>query len=113
MFKPFEINAVFKNGHYYHFGILELTASVYGDKVEEIEVVTISISDNQNPVKPNEDTMEADYWGYYDYKKKNMSMIYPQYFLLNMCFPAGLKISEDRGEGKAYRLIVTPKERDK
>jgi len=51
--------------------------------------------------------------GYYDFERKSMSMIYPQYFLLNMCFPAGLKIAEDRGEGKTYRLIVTPKDKNK
>jgi len=33
-------------------------------------------------------------------------MIYAQRFLLDMCFPAGIKETENGGGGKAYRLEI-------
>lgn len=88
-----------------HFGIHPKTASLYGRQAAEIIEVEVSISDNQE--KPKSGKMEAaDYWGWWDYKRNEFSLIWPQYFLLNMCFPYGMVPQEERGDGKAYRVNV-------
>lgn len=102
-----EINAVFNKDHYYHFNIHPATASMYGDKVEDIEALIIEAADDQS--LPDDKNMATDYWGFYDFDKGKFTMVYPQRFLLNMCFPTGIKGSEEYGEGKAYRLNVTKK----
>lgn len=89
-------------GYYYHFGINKVTASVYGDKPEDIVTVDLKISDNQDKPEANGELLNADYWGWFDEKEQEFTMIYPQYFLLNMCFPYGIKAEEDRKYGKAY-----------
>jgi hypothetical protein len=105
----FKITAIFdkeNGGHYKHFGINPVSAVLYGDKPEDIVEVNIRISDDQStPVNYN--SMIADYWGWYDYKDKKFSLIYPKRFLLEMCFPYGIAASERAGQGKAYRLELS------
>lgn len=46
--KPSIHTAVLDNENIYeHFGIHEITASMYGNKVEDIVLVEVSIADNQ------------------------------------------------------------------
>jgi predicted SPOUT superfamily RNA methylase MTH1 len=108
MIQEFTTTAVFNGKHYAYFGIHPKTAFLYGDKPEDIETITIKISDNQTPVPPNseKDSSKPDYWGYYDNESRKFTHIYPAYFLLNMCFPYGIKAEEDRNFGKAYRLEI-------
>ena len=92
-----------------HFNIHPVTATMYGVKKEDIINVILEIADEQtvpeaNPIKGY---TEADYWGWFNFKDKRFVFIYAQYFLLNMCFPAGIQATDKQGEGKAYRLIVT------
>lgn len=104
----FKSNAVkHKDGHYNHFGIHPTTASLYGDDANDIEEITLIVTENQD--KPNcqpKDLIGIDYWCWYDFERKTFSMIYPQYFLLNMCFPGGTKCDEDKGLGQAYRVEI-------
>ena len=93
-------------GYYKHFGIHEFTCSLYGDKPEDIIEIEMETADDQTIPPANSGSMIADYWGWYDYDKRDFTMIYAQYFLLNMCFPNGIKAAEDVGQGKAYRLKV-------
>jgi len=103
MKNQFKTTAVHNGDHYHHFGIYPATASLYGDKIEDIEEVTLTVSDDQSP----DNSMDVDYWGWYDNKKGEFTnMIYPKYFLLNMCFPYGIKATEETGQGKAYRLEI-------
>jgi len=107
----FNTTAVFLlNGNYFHhFGIRPELASLYGEKPEDIQELIMKISDNQQPNLFNLITI-ADYWGWYDNKKKIFTMIYPKRFLLEMCFTYGMKASEIANQGKAYRLeIITSK----
>jgi hypothetical protein len=95
-----------ENGKFYeHFGISPKLASLYGDKPEDIVEVEFKISDNQK-VPPHDKSMNVDYWGWYDSRIKKFSMIYAKHFLLEMCFPYGIKANEDKGQGKAYRLEI-------
>lgn len=107
----YKSTAIFKNEMYQHFGIHPVTCSLYGHSSEEIVDIEILIAQNQVRDKEVErgqmKSKEADYWGWFDSKKKVFTMIYPQYFLLDMCFPSGIKSTEEFGEGKAYRLIVS------
>jgi hypothetical protein len=97
--------AVFNGKNYEHFGIHPTLASLYGDKPEDIVEVKLKISIDQK-IPENDNTMTPDYWGWYDFKKKNFTMIYAKRFLLEMCFPYGIKASEDKKQGKAYRLEI-------
>jgi hypothetical protein len=96
-----------KSGKFYqHFGIRAVLCSLYGDKPEDIVGVEFKISEDQTVPKPNQPTLSADYWGWYDNDKKEFTMmIYAQRFLLEMCFP-NMEESEKRGKGKAYRLEI-------
>jgi len=107
----FEITAVLSNGVYRHFGIHPVTASIYGDKLEDIVVVVMEISKDQSVPEPNSNYEKADYWVWYDEntiltKRGFSNMLFAQRFLLDMCFPAGIKGSEEAGRGKAYRVEV-------
>ena len=104
--EEFKINAVFSvNGNcYHHFGIRKELASIYGDKPEDIRELLMKVSDDQVR-QVDEIHTKADYWGWYDNEKKIFTMIYPKRFLLEMCFP-NMQESEDRNQGKAYRLEI-------
>ena len=100
-----------KTNVYGHFGISELTASLYGDKVEDIVSVEVTVANNQEkPPAPQDDPNinEADYWAWWDNEREKFTLIWPKYFLLNMCFTYGMKPEEERGRGKAYRVNVKP-----
>jgi len=103
--KIFEINAVWNEHEYRHFGIHPKTAALYGDSVDDIEIFKLKISDDQTIPPPNSKYLEVDYWGWLDTDNK-LSMIYGQRFLLDMCFPAGIVKTENVGQGKAYRLEI-------
>lgn len=92
---------------YEHFGIHEKTAAIYGNKEEEIVELELVISKNQDrPEHKTGSFDEADYWAWLEDGKTGYYLIYPQYFLLNMCFPNGIKASEDVGQGKAMRVEI-------
>lgn len=108
----FNKSAIYNTEHNYyeHFGIQASTASLYGHKIFEIIHVDLQISDDQTIPALNEKHENADYWGWYDNEKGDFTMIYPQRFLLNMCFPYGMEASEKANQGKAYRLKILTKE---
>lgn len=92
---------------YEHFGIHEKTANIYGNKPEDIVELEMVISKNQTrPVHKTGSFEEADYWAWLEEGKTDYYSIYPQYFLLNMCFPNGIKVCEDIGQGKAMRVEI-------
>ena len=66
----------------------------------------MKISKDQSIPEPNNKSEEADYWVWCDEKHKFTTMLYAQRFLLDMCFPAGIKGAEDAGQGKAYRVEI-------
>jgi hypothetical protein len=107
--KNFKITATKnKSGNFYqHFGIHETLCSLYGDKPEDIVEIEFKISADQSVPEPNKPMLGADYWGWYSSERKEFTMmIYAQRFLLEMCFPNGIKASEEAGQGQAYRLEV-------
>ena len=107
----FEITAVWDEKCYHHFGIHPNLISLYGDKVEDIETITMRISDDQSVPESKQKQEEVDYWGWYDNEDKRFTnMIYSAYFILEICFPAGIKATEESGRGKAYRLEVVETE---
>ncbi len=99
-------NAIWDKNHYKYFGIQPKSAFMYGCKEEEIQEINFKISNNQIKPKANEKNMEPDSWGRYDYERKEFSLIFPKHFLLNMCFPYGMKVEEERDRGKAYRIEI-------
>lgn len=90
-----------------HFGIHPITASLFGDKEEDIKNIEFKIDENQERVdRSNEKYTEPDYWAWWSIDEEQFTMIYSQYFLLDMCFPSGIVLSEKAGIGKAYRIKI-------
>lgn len=107
--EKFLINTIFEDDsipRYNHFGIHPVTASMYGHTADEIVLVTMYKAEDQTVPQFNSNDLKPDYWGWYDFGQERFTLIHPKYFLLNMCFFAGIKASEDAGEGKAYRLLI-------
>ena len=101
----FVLTAIKKDGYFEHFGINPTTAMLYSRKAEDIVEVKVKFSSNQEkPVKDG--WSNGDYWGWFDYKESRFTLVYRAYFLLDMCFPSGVDVSERNGKGKAYRLEV-------
>ena len=100
-----EVNAVHNGDHYHHFGIHPMTAMMYGDSPDDIRTIGFKVHEDQSTPKTHKEN--ADYWGWYDFAKdKEFSMIYPQRFLLDMCFTHGIRGAEEANQGKAFRLEV-------
>jgi hypothetical protein len=104
--KPSNTTAIFNDKNFEHFGIHSMTAVLYGHKASEIREVELAIAEDQSRPQANDLNMEADYWGWWDEQRQAFTMIYAKYFLLNMCFPSGIKASEAAEQGRAYRLHV-------
>lgn len=102
--KSFIKTAIWNKDHYHHFGIIPTLAHLYGDSPENIHNINLRISEDQS--QPVDNNPHVDYWGWFDFQKKDFTLIYPQKFLLNMCFTYGIKAEEDSGKGKAYRLEI-------
>jgi hypothetical protein len=101
-----ERTAIKENNHFKHFGIHEITSDLYGYKPSEIITIKLKVSENQTKPDVNDGSMDADYWGWFDYERKDFTLIYPKMFLLNMCFPSGINAAERTNQGKAYRLEI-------
>lgn len=109
MMKNFKTTAVFNGRFFESFGINPITASAWGNKVEDIVMVECEIADDQSiPPSPQYDpnVKKNDYWGYYDNAKQEFTLIYQKRFILGICFANGLDHMEEQGFGKAYRLNV-------
>lgn len=83
-----------------------MTASLYGDKAEDIVELKMVISKDQTKPILNDNSLDVDYWGWFDNKKQDIDLVFPKRFLLNMCFPYGMDIEEQHNVGKAYRLEI-------
>lgn len=107
--KPAIVSAIFNGKCFAHFGVNKHNACLYGDKLEDILQVEVTIADDQTkPPAPQNDpnVNEPDYWAWWDERDQRFSLIWSKYFLLNMCFPYGMEIEEKAGKGKAYRVHV-------
>ncbi len=105
----FKMKCVAKTNCLAHFGIRDMTSSLYGYKPKDILEVDMVISEDQTLPENDNDRTEPDYWGWYDNDDKRISMMYSARFLLDMCFPYGIKASEKAGQGKAFRFEYRPK----
>lgn len=98
------------SGYFTHFGITPISAILYGNKPNEIINVEIEeLNDQSMPPPPQKDTNpEPDYWAWFDYEADRFStgLIWYKRFLLDMCFPYGIKGAENANKGKAYRVKV-------
>jgi hypothetical protein len=46
------------------------------------------------------------YWGWWDNERQEFAFVYPQKFLVEMCFPYNIKGYEERGEGKLMPVEI-------
>jgi hypothetical protein len=104
--KTYKTTGTLSEKGYRHFGIHPMTAVLYGDKEEDILDLEFIVSDNQERPLPNDKKYieDSDYWAWFDSDGSTSLLIYPQYFLLNMCFPNGIKAREEKGRGEAKRI---------
>lgn len=107
--KVFKTTAILGKLGYKHFGIQDSIVHIYGHTEDEIIELKFIIAEDQSIPDSNDKSMEPDYWGWFDNHKDYFSLIYPKRFLLSMCFPAGLRGTEEHGQGKAYRLQILEK----
>lgn len=87
-------------GYYENIGITENGASLYGCDVSQIEHITFEVSEDQSEAKPK----NQEYWGWFDSRFQDWTLIFPTYYQLCVCFPYELSELEEYGHGKAYRL---------
>ncbi len=103
--KQAEINMVFyghkneQKGQPYYNGIF---SSPFGTKFHgdgQIYELTFQRAEDKEIDK---DAIE--YWGWLS--DNRISMVFPTYFLFNMCFPSSAKHSEETGDGERVKLIL-------
>jgi hypothetical protein len=103
----FKQTAIPSKKRYQYFGITPQLASMYGRKESEIVALTMQISEDQSlPCKNDRKILIPDYWGWYDFEKKEFGLIHPKRFLLSMCFAYGISAAQEANQGKAYRVVV-------
>ena len=103
----FETTATDVDGVWYHFGIIKSMSQLWGKKESEVEEIKFKIHPDQERNHPKgRQTNKVDYFGWWDNRVNKFTLIYPAYFLLDMCFPHGIKGSEEDNQGKAYRLLI-------
>lgn len=96
------ISTCVKEGEYYKFfGIHEKTACMYGKKKEDIVRVKMRKSETQE-----KNYHEDAYWGFYDIKRGDFSLIYPNLVSLTVCFPASMDTYENIREGLFIKLDI-------
>ncbi len=78
-----------------------------------LNLIAIRLADSKSPilkvnVKEIREGEESDYWAWWSHEKDdNKFMIcYYQKKILNMCFPYGMKIEEDRGNGIGVNVMI-------
>lgn len=86
---------------YSNFGIRPKSCVLYGHEESDILGVSMKFHEDQTI---NKDVQE--YWGFYDYTKKELTSIYPSYSQLYVCFAEGVENAEKSGKGFAVKLDV-------
>lgn len=104
------IKGAILNGWFFeHIGIVPHLASLCGKRAEDIVQLEITVAENQElPPAGDNKNFQPDYWAWWDNERQDFSLVYAKRFFLGMCFPFGLKIEEETGRGKAYRVNVKP-----
>ena len=83
-------------------------AHFYGVKdTDTIYKVKFDIHEDQS--EPDWNALE--YWGWLDFDNNTYSMIWPNYKLFHCCFTYGVKVEEQSGKGKSYRLKLVSYEK--
>lgn len=99
-----------KNNEIYFnsIGLNPKFAKSYGVKdTDKIYKVKFDIHEDQS--EPNLNAIE--YWGWLDFDDNKYKMIWPNYKLFHCCFPYGVKVEEQSGRGKSYRLKLVSYEK--
>jgi hypothetical protein len=86
-----------KRNYFMHIKSHPILTKMYGDEPVIEVIVSETNVDDENT--------------YYGWKKPDgkFNMIYPQKFLVEMCFPYGLKLAEKNNEGKFVLLNIKVK----
>ena len=76
------------------------SAKIVGLCVMDCPIVEVTVTELPAPV-------EGCYWAWWDVKDQDFSMIYHAQALVEMCFPYGSKVEEDRGKGKVCPVTIS------
>ncbi len=107
--RPTKITAVLNGDTFEHFGINKVTATMYGNQPDDIITVELTVAEDQTiPPQPQNDPniKDNDYWAWWEFEENNYTLVWHKRFLLNMCFPYGIQLTEEKNKGKAYRVNV-------
>jgi len=67
------------------------------------KIYKLSFEPHKNQERDKE---EVEYWGWLN-NDGELSMVYANYFLFDMCFPNGAEATEEYGQGKRIKLELT------
>lgn len=95
----FYSTGIFENKFFKSFGIHEKSANIYGHKLEEIEMLSIKISDDQNKTSKG-------YWGFFEYDDWNIESIDNCFQLMSLRVGHGAIEAESRGNGFAIKIDI-------
>jgi hypothetical protein len=84
-----------------NFGINKTNCLLYGKSINDIVLVEMIISKDQE--------RKEGYWGWFDYEKKEFTIVFNGRLLLETSFQYGIKSEEKAKRGIAYRLTVLRK----
>jgi len=84
--------------------------STFNHFENSLEILQLSVYGNHpcfevkvREVKKDEESL---YWAWKDFKEKKYRHIFPTKNQVEMCFPYGSKIKEEKGEGKLVNLLI-------
>ena len=98
-FKQYGHISVREDGSFHFIHIYGNPSIVSFCSSEKQPVYELTFEEHQNQ---DINAEPQEYWGWQE--DNTMSMIYPKYFLLDMCFPAGIKHTQETGQGRAVKL---------
>jgi len=88
----FEMFAHEINDEFHHIYGSELQVRMCGD--HKVVPVLVTFDD------------DGEYWGWFDFKRNHVSMIFKHFISLQVCFPYGIEIEEKMNKGIRKRLKI-------
>ncbi len=86
---------IVRNGLFWHEGNHPNFCSLYDNKGQIDKVV---IEEDKKG--------KSQYWAWWDHEKEIYRMVYPSRVQVEMCFPYGYKIEEEKGNGRLCRVKI-------
>jgi len=95
-----------EDGHFIYIypSFHQVTLCVEDNK--EIVKLKIELAKNQELPETREEEIAIDYWGWYDFKNEEISLIQSSWILMKVCFGNSMNTLMQNGMGKPVRLNI-------